>query len=157
LPKITLDQLTPELERQAKKFRKRMDRALYRAAQRGRRLLMQRSPVGVGATFRSAWSEPRELPDGKLGYEVVNDSPHAAIVEYGSRPHMPPVDAIALWVQRKFQMSEAQARKVAWAVAMSIKKNGTKPHHVAGGAEAELKQIVHEEVMRELRRGGDGE
>ena len=44
-------------------------------------------------------------------------------VEFGSPPHMPPVDALKGWAQRKLG-----DEKLAWAVAMGIKKRGTRPH-----------------------------
>jgi hypothetical protein len=41
-------------------------------------------------------------------------------VNYGTKPHMPPVKAIESWAERKGINP--------WAVAMNIKKYGTKPH-----------------------------
>ena len=48
-------------------------------------------------------------------------------LEYGTPPHMPPVDAIEDWVKVKFGLSGKEGRSVAWAVAFHIKKYGTKP------------------------------
>lgn len=49
-------------------------------------------------------------PDHNLKYAIY--------VEKGTKPHMPPVDAISAWATSKGLNP--------WAVAMSIKKNGTK-------------------------------
>ena len=49
-------------------------------------------------------------PDHKLKYAIY--------VEKGTKPHMPPVDALKAWAEQKGLNP--------WAVAMSIKKKGTK-------------------------------
>ncbi len=46
---------------------------------------------------------------------------YAAATEYGSRPHMPPVDALKTWAKRHLGSEDA-----AWPLALSIKKKGTK-------------------------------
>jgi len=94
---IQIGELGKVLEKTVKQIQKDTDRGLYRAAQRGRTLLVDRSPTGWSGQFRNAWGKPEAIPNG---YEVVNNAPHAMIVEYGSRPHMPPVAPIAMWVMR---------------------------------------------------------
>lgn len=54
------------------------------------------------------------------------DAPHAVPIEYGTDPHMPPVAPIIRWVQRKLGVfNKKKASRIAWAIAMNIKKNGT--------------------------------
>lgn len=48
---------------------------------------------------------------------------YALYVEYGSNPHMPPVDAIAEWAKQK-----GIGEEFAWPIALSIKERGTKAH-----------------------------
>lgn len=48
-------------------------------------------------------------------------------VEYGTPPHMPPVDELKDWVAVKFGLTGKAGSNVAWAIAMHIKKYGTKP------------------------------
>lgn len=59
---------------------------------------------------------------GSDGYsaDVYTDVDYAAYVEYGTRPHMPPVSALEGFAARH-GMS-------AWALAMHIKKYGTREH-----------------------------
>ena len=75
------------------------------------------------------------LPDA--AHEIIGVSPqlgadkYAAPVETGARPHMPPPDALLLWVQKKFDIDdEKQAKSVAFAVAKSIEKRGTSGHQM---------------------------
>jgi len=56
------------------------------------------------------------------------DVPYARYVEFGTRPHMPPVEPLIRWAKRKFKVDDEEAKKIGWSVAMTIKKKGTKPH-----------------------------
>ena len=60
---------------------------------------------------------------------LINYSaPYAWQVEKGRMPgNMPPVEALEKWCQRKLRVPRKDRRKVAWAVAMKIKKFGTQP------------------------------
>lgn len=53
--------------------------------------------VDTGATRQSATAEP--IPKGA---ELSVNTPQAAWLEFGTRPHMPPLGPILLWVTRKF-------------------------------------------------------
>src|SRR6056297_3097660 len=48
---------------------------------------------------------------------VISPSDHCAALEKGTKPHMPPVDALREWAKRH--------NIDPWALAMSIKKKGT--------------------------------
>jgi hypothetical protein len=58
-----------------------------------------------------------------IGYR----SPHAVYVEYGTHPHMPPVDVIKAWAGRKHLAKGKELDSVAWAIARHIEKYGTPP------------------------------
>ena len=55
-------------------------------------------------------------------------APYGFSVEYGSEPHMPPVDAIERWVIRKLGKKGKEAKSMAWAISYSIKAHGTEAH-----------------------------
>lgn len=61
-----------------------------------------------------------------LKKEIVYPAPYADDVEFGRTPGtMPPPDALIRWVQRKLGIGdEKEARRVAFAVALSIKRRG---------------------------------
>lgn len=50
---------------------------------------------------------------------------YAPYVNYGTKPHMPPPDDLAEWARLKFGLTEKEAKKAGWAIAMKIKKKGT--------------------------------
>ena len=55
----------------------------------------------------------------------------APYVEFGTAPHMPPVDALIGWVTRAFGVGggdDTEDEEAAWAMAMTIKEYGTQPH-----------------------------
>lgn len=88
-----------------------------RAAVRTQTIAKQRCPVDEGrlrASIAFRFSE-----DGTEA-EVYTDVNYAAYVEYGTRPHMPPVSAVAGWALRH--------GADPWAVAYGIAKHGTREH-----------------------------
>ena len=57
----------------------------------------------------------------------VKDKGYARYVEYGRKPgKMPPPDILEAWAYKKFRLSHKEARSMAWALARSIAKKGTK-------------------------------
>ena len=56
-----------------------------------------------------------------------SDKGYARDVEYGRKPgKMPPPDILEAWAYKKFRLSHKDARSMAWALARSIAKKGTK-------------------------------
>lgn len=85
--------------------------------------------VDTGAMRQSVLSEP--IPDGA---ELSVNTPQAAWMEYGTRPHMPPFGPILTWVTRKFQLgsgSGKKARKARAGGAKGASKHGPRkpPKH----------------------------
>lgn len=72
------------------------------------------APFGVSGLLRDNW----QISTGRFEGSLTSLAPYAASVEYGSAPHMPPIASITPWANKKGLNP--------WAVAMSIKKNGTK-------------------------------
>lgn len=73
----------------------------------------QQAPVDTG-NLRDNW----KIDIGRFEGSLVSNAPYSAAVHGGSRPHMPPVDAITRWAQKRGLNP--------WAVAKSIAKKGTK-------------------------------
>ncbi|MCK5609013.1 hypothetical protein KAR91_44475 [Candidatus Pacearchaeota archaeon] len=53
---------------------------------------------------------------------------YAVYIEYGTSPHMPPVEPLKKWAKRKLRLNEKKAQSAAWAIAVKIKKEGTEPN-----------------------------
>lgn len=72
------------------------------------------APFGVSGLLRDNW----RITPGRFTGTLESLTPYAAAVHEGTAPHMPPIDAITPWANKKGINP--------WAVAMSIKKKGTK-------------------------------
>ena len=57
-----------------------------------------------------------------LNKTITYSAPYATYVEFGTEPHMPPVEPLEQWGKRKFGKSG-----LGYPVAMKIKKQGTPP------------------------------
>lgn len=84
------------------------------------------TPIGAyGLLRQSEIAQPvQTLADQVIG--VVGTSlNYAEAVELGTRPHMPPVEALEDWVKAKLHVDEADAHRVAFLVARKIAISGT--------------------------------
>lgn len=92
-------------------------------------------PKGAGGAADlqgSISTEEHALADNVIGM-VYSPQPHAAYVEFGTRPH--PVNekgiqSLTDWVQAKFGESEEAALGIAHAIAWKIRRKGTKANPV---------------------------
>ena len=53
----------------------------------------------------------------------ISMAEHGKYIEFGTPPHMPPVEELKEWARRKLG-----DEKLAWAVAYAIKRRGTRPY-----------------------------
>lgn len=104
--------------------------------------------------YKNSW-KVRPLPDGG---EVVNDAPHASVIEYGRRPNRPgpPYAPIYEWVVRKLvgngEVAPEDAASVAWAIRNAIHTRGSPPRHVLAHAMLHWRAWFTAELRRRLRR-----
>ena len=76
-----------------------------------------------------AWRMPTmtgRTIEGGVGTNVA----YALPVEFGSRPHWPPLEPIQLWVQRKLRVAPARVKSVAFLVARKIARRGTQARQI---------------------------
>lgn len=98
----SLNQLVALVKKHSRERENRVRAATRRAAAKGRALVKRNVPVAHG--------ELRESVDVD-GTFIIVDAPHAAAVNFGSRPHTPPLEPLVAWVKlRGMQglMSERQ-------------------------------------------------
>lgn len=74
----------------------------------------------------------RDMRFRKLPAMLINDAPHAAVIEHGRRPGAkpPPLAPIVRWVERKLGIPAPASLRVARSVQMAIAKRGMKPKRV---------------------------
>ena len=94
---------------------------------------------GKGAFDRGTLARSGRVERKRLKKRVIYDAPHAPFMEFGTRPHLPPLEPILGWVKRKVRVqatrgarrkrrtTDQEALKIANAIRWSIKKNGTLP------------------------------
>jgi hypothetical protein len=88
----------------------------------------QNNIVRMGISDTGALLQSGSMVPISNGSKVYYHAPYAWEVEKGRLPgSMPPVIALENWVRRKLGVPRSQQRKVAWAIAMGIKKYGIQP------------------------------
>lgn len=128
---------------------------------RGEALVKQFSPV---ATANLVNSIQEDLQGGK-GFlrAVVFAGPPADVyalpVETGTRPHRPPIGALVLWVKAKLHVDdEKKAVSIAWAIAKTIEKRGTKGAFMFQQAfdalEGEVQPILEQAIAAAIQEAG---
>ncbi|HSV81487.1 MAG TPA: hypothetical protein VLK85_20005 [Ramlibacter sp.] len=79
----------------------------------------------TGLTRASVTSDSSSTATGVLGV-VGSSSPAATFVELGTKPHMPPSQALIPWVRAVLGVDAKRAPGVAFLVARKIARVGTK-------------------------------
>ena len=82
-------------------------------------------PRVTGMTAASVASDAFTTPVGVIG-TVGSSQPSASFLELGTKPHMPPVEALVPWVKAVLGVEPKRARSVAYLVARKIARKGTK-------------------------------
>lgn len=127
-----------------KKLKERLEKAINNTVRKGVQVIKSRVPVASGELRDSIHVQLA----GKLR-TIVADAPHAWPVENGSVPHMPPVEPLIKWCILR---GIPEPEKVAWAIAMKIKEEGTKPAHYMRGSIPEIQRILSQEVRKAMGR-----
>lgn len=124
--------------------RKVLEEATTEATLLLRREWQDRMPTGASEiTRKSITSDVASTPAGVLG--ITGSSQASALfVEVGTKPHMPPVDAMVPWVKAVLGITEPkEVKRVAFLVARKIAIHGTPAQRPMGKAvEATQGQIA---------------
>lgn len=166
----TVAKLTAEL---VKANAKAAQDAFFMAAQMGKTEVIEQidntrphAPVDTG-TMRNGY-QVRRLA---IGAELVNPEPTAAFMEFGTRPHTPPLDALRLWASRKLRgmgkpgagrqgprkrlgrgERERAIEALARAAQRSIAKRGIKARGFHARASKRFAEFIHKALLFQLAR-----
>lgn len=111
------DQILQEID-------KEMDNLIDRIFELSQERLIDDGKVDTANLLKSGNISKRNFLDKEITYSA----PYADSVEYGRLPgSMPPPDALINWVRRKLNVRSKNARNVAFAVALAIKRRGLEP------------------------------
>ncbi|RMX19072.1 HK97 gp10 family phage protein [Vandammella animalimorsus] len=138
-----LDAITRGLREAPDETRRLLAAAMHQATLLVLHEAQENMPRASGDAWRSIGSEVHSTPAGVLGV-VGSASPVAAFVELGTKPHMPPIDAIQPWVKAVLGIADPKEnRRVAYLVARKIAAHGTEAKRPLGrAAEAMQPQVV---------------
>ena len=121
------------------------------------REIRERTPTSGAGTLRdSIGALPVTFSQDRVRGEVGTALSYAQPMESGSRPHMPPVEPIAEWVRRKLGKKPAEAKGIAFAIALKIAKEGSEGAFMfrdgLAAAQAQVLEILGEGVDRAVAR-----
>lgn len=111
--------------------------------------LVKKSPVDTGQ-YANSW----DFQETEVSMILGNFAPHAAIIEFGSRPFSPPIKPLLAWAKRVLKDPSQppdyspEVRGLAYAVRAKIQKEGMKPRSIL---RKELPNIA-ERIKREFKR-----
>lgn len=124
--KTTIQKLPTMLRRHVQARAQATVKAIQETAQTAKNLYASETPVDLG-NMKNSW----RVINSTRGATVVNDAPHSAFIEFGTRPH--PVSQegqrkIKAWVWRKISgVTEANVDSITFAIVQKIRKEGSKP------------------------------
>lgn len=111
--------------------------------------LVQASPVDTGL-YANSWS----FTAHETSVIVGNSAPYAGIIEYGARPHTPPIGPLLSWAKRVLQSSSQPPNyeSKVWALAKSVQAkiaaNGQQPRHIMENMIPKIIENIREEMKR---------
>ena len=101
--KIGANEIAGELKARANKTPGELQKAMKRAAMRGRAMLVRRTPKDLGQA-KAGWKTSKFVKSAKGGeIDLYNDNPYVGVLERGARPHKVSFEgrmAIYEWVLR---------------------------------------------------------
>lgn len=146
--------------------RKKMRIALQRGAERGRAIMVRRTPVDTGQ-MRAGWKVSNSAMSNEAA-RLFNDHPAIGVVELGARPH--PVSdigilAIERWVARhpdvwqgaqdggtgRMLTREQAIASVAHGIVWKLRTEGQEPTYFVRDALPHLQRAIASEAMRMMR------
>lgn len=85
------------------------------------------TPEGAGPIHLrdTVFSKINNLGVGAVGI-VATPAVYGAPLEYGTKPHFPPIAPIQFWVEKRLGLSGKDAQSAAYCIARAISRRGTK-------------------------------
>jgi hypothetical protein len=161
---VNMKDFAKELKVTSKKERENFRHATIAGIVKSIPDLVAASPVDTGL-YAQSW----DFTETETAIILGNSAPHAAIIEYGARPHTPPIGALLAWAHRVLNgsgadrgqpLTAAEAKSSGnsplsgyshqeWALAKSVQKKiaerGQEPKHVLENAIPGIIQNIREE------------
>jgi hypothetical protein len=88
----------------------------------------------------------------KRGYAVGSTVPQGEWMEYGTRPHSPPIDALVPWVEEKLGIEGQDAKLVAFEIQANLQEHGHRPRYWMGGSMAAVEDLYVKNLYHSMVR-----
>lgn len=153
---VDLARLTAALDSGEARIRRAIASGALAGAHRGRALMAKRTPVDMGP-LKAGWrvrpgAKEFTGPEATLA-ELVNDAPHLAFVELGTRPHKVSPEAwlaIYEWVRRHYRGGKLGGKGRMRAPRDFTVEDARRPFH---GPDPVIMQITNAIAWRIRREG----
>lgn len=106
-----------------------------KAADAGYEVALERVPYGATGELQRGLHPPEEQPDGSVW--IWSSAPHTLPVEFGSRPHWPPIAPLKHWA--RIVLGDESA---AYAVQHAIAQRGTPAQPFMRPAAERIRQFL---------------
>lgn len=169
MPVIRADQIDDVIRRTNSAVFRAIVAGAKRGALKGERHIVPRTKVDRGDLRRSWRVIRRSVTRGSRESEaaqLINDAPHAGIIEGGARPHAVSregVESIKGWVRRHFAEDEQGVNRIAWGIVKKLKTRGQRATWFVRDELAAFRDLageaVHAGILRvskqpQARKGG---
>lgn len=116
---IDLADLGYEIQRYAREFKPQVKSAVVSGCLRSIPDLVQASPVDTGL-YAQSWG----VEETENSVQIGNTAPHAPIIEFGARPHTPPIGPLLAWAKRvlKDPSQPPNYSQEVWRLALGVQK-----------------------------------
>lgn len=113
----------------------------------------ERTPTTHGTLRASIFGRVQAFGGG-FGVEGLVGTPlaYAPAVEFGTKPHRPPVQPLIDWARQKLALSGAEARSAGHAIAWKIARKGTKGAHMFRDAINENRDQIVRDFQQSAER-----
>ncbi len=111
-------------------------------------------PIHIRDTMFGKVTQMGESIQGIFGTPAIYGEP----LEFGTKPHFPPIDPIRHWVERKLGVSGKEARSTAFLIARAISRRGTagahmfeKGYDISESAIIGILEQIPEDIIRRIQ------
>tara|TARA_R110000787_G_scaffold196468_4_gene307860 strand:- start:513 stop:977 length:465 start_codon:yes stop_codon:yes gene_type:complete len=109
--------------------------------------------IQLGMEASGNWIRSLEVTKSPMSTKLIGEKYTEQLV-YGRRPGtLPPVSVIKKWIEDKGITSNLSTTSLAWAIAMKIKRDGTK-NYQKGGTDLVSSVITPQRIQKIINESG---
>tara|TARA_R110002049_G_scaffold309180_1_gene518138 strand:- start:26746 stop:27207 length:462 start_codon:yes stop_codon:yes gene_type:complete len=110
--------------------------------------------IELGMKASGKWIDSLEVTEEEMKVKLLGENYTDQLVYGRKNGTMPPVSAIEEWIRNKGITTNIPIRSLAWAIAINIKKNGTK-YYQQGGTDLVSSVITPQRINKIINLVGE--